>query len=1362
MWRRRGERKATGRPGAFPGPPPVDRGGDDPAAVLVGMALQLLATGAPDAARQWLDRAAAEARDPALLRAIGVIYWQHLNAERKAEACLRRAAAAGSIDAMSDLGVLLRRHNKIHEAERWLVRAASSGDASALNNLGNLFEQRGDLPGAIEAWSRAANQGSLMAMATLGLVLSAHGNVAEARQWRDRAAEVLRQGGHPEASNQEILGKLLLVDTMLAGEPAPKRDPPSRAANPNAPVRVDMTDPLATIGSLLTAYRANPDPQTLDLALNLIDHAVDAYPDGNAGHAEAVRMRGVLLREDFERSGDSAQLTAAIEDGRAAVASAQDDAMRAGAWSSLSVTLMTRYESTPDPAVLDEAIVALDQARRLMRADNPERAGVVSTLGGALLQKSGLTDDAGLLDEAVMHLEAALRATPATDPALFERQFNLAMAKLRHGQLTGNAASVSDALELLRRAHDGSPADHRVRAVAAQLLASADRADEDSPALTDDPPEDLDLAVALHTEFERSGYLPHLHRSIDILRTHLEGRRLRGLPRQQTLHTLATALWSLYERTGGLAALDEAVELFQAAIEEEGGDSAQRLASRANRAAVLMLRARHTASLDDLHAAIAEFRLVLDETPPDHPMRPNRVGGLAGALAELGQRTMDSALFNESAAMRREALAALPAGHGSAPDLHSGLAVVLLYLAPGAADSAQLLDEAVDHGRRAVAGTAPDSPNLPRFQANLALALLMRYKSRRHEDDLETGLGLARAAIAGTPQGHANRAERLTTLRELLVLYNQRSPEPAHFDELVDVTEAALTATPAGHPQHDAAVVGAATALMERGIFGGDAASLYSAMIRLEALATDEAALVAPRLDAAFYHALGAQHLGDAPTVRRSAALVGELLPRLAPRALARADRETQLSRYVGRASAIAACALNAGDPELAVALLEQGRGVLLAEAIDARGDLTDLRASHPGLAVEFERLRDSAQVADPAVPPVQALRQRQADSEAWLDLLRRIRQVPGFEHFAQPPDVATLRAACKGGPVVVVNVSDLRCDALVLTEQQLRVIPLPGLIAGEVDERARTFLEATYAPRPAWFAANQIAAETLGWLWDTVAEPVLTALGLTGPAGDDADWPRVWWVPTGQLAFLPLHAAGSRPGSGGAPGSVLDRVVSSYLPMVRSRYASRGVPPLDGRPSALVVSMPGTPGFADLPGAAGEAASLKALLDVEELTGGAATRAAVLAALPAHRWAHFACHAQADVSTGANGRVLLYDHEAAPLTVREISRLRPATAELAYLSACRTSVGPRRLADELVHLTGAFHMAGYRHVVGTLWQVYDDVAGHIADAVYTRITARERSVDDIAVALHHAVRHVRATNQDSPLLWAAYLHVGP
>src|SRR5438445_5950280 len=116
-WRRRGERKAADRAAARPGSSTAP-GADDPSMAMVGMALRLLATGEPEAARQWLDRAAAEARNAAVLRDIGVIYWQRFNAERHAEACLRRAADAGSAEAMSDLGVLLRSLNQIGESER--------------------------------------------------------------------------------------------------------------------------------------------------------------------------------------------------------------------------------------------------------------------------------------------------------------------------------------------------------------------------------------------------------------------------------------------------------------------------------------------------------------------------------------------------------------------------------------------------------------------------------------------------------------------------------------------------------------------------------------------------------------------------------------------------------------------------------------------------------------------------------------------------------------------------------------------------------------------------------------------------------------------------------------------------------------------------------------------------------------------------------------------------------------------------------------------------------------------------------------------------------------------------------------------
>lgn len=63
-----------------------------------------------------------------------------------------------------------------------------------------------------------------------------------------------------------------------------------------------------------------------------------------------------------------------------------------------------------------------------------------------------------------------------------------------------------------------------------------------------------------------------------------------------------------------------------------------------------------------------------------------------------------------------------------------------------------------------------------------------------------------------------------------------------------------------------------------------------------------------------------------------------------------------------------------------------------------------------------------------------------------------------------------------------------------------------------------------------------------LGWLWRTVAAPVLDALAAL-PEFTGATKPtHVWWIPTGPLTTLPLHAATSADGS-----SVLDRVVSSY-----------------------------------------------------------------------------------------------------------------------------------------------------------------------------------------------------------------------
>jgi CHAT domain-containing protein len=192
---------------------------------------------------------------------------------------------------------------------------------------------------------------------------------------------------------------------------------------------------------------------------------------------------------------------------------------------------------------------------------------------------------------------------------------------------------------------------------------------------------------------------------------------------------------------------------------------------------------------------------------------------------------------------------------------------------------------------------------------------------------------------------------------------------------------------------------------------------------------------------------------------------------------------------------------------------------------------------------------------------------------------------------------------------------------------------------------------------------------------------------------------------------------------------------------------------------------MPDTPGEAALPGVRAEISRLTALMPAcLVLEGAAATRDSVLAALPGHPVAHFACHAlSADGDSADASRLIVTDDAARPLTVACISRLDLPQADLAYLSACSTA-GPDLDGDEGGHVTAAFQLAGYRSVIGTLWPVQDRTASRVAAVVYAELTAggvRSPATDGSALALHHAIRQLRAANLGSPVRWTAHVHVG-
>lgn len=157
-------------------------------------------------------------------------------------------------------------------------------------------------------------------------------------------------------------------------------------------------------------------------------------------------------------------------------------------------------------------------------------------------------------------------------------------------------------------------------------------------------------------------------------------------------------------------------------------------------------------------------------------------------------------------------------------------------------------------------------------------------------------------------------------------------------------------------------------------------------------------------------------------------------------------------------------------------------------------------------------------------------------------------------------------------------------------------------------------------------------------------------------------------------------------------------------------------------------------------------------------LTNEQATAARVTGALPEASWAHFACHAGTDPYAPSEGGLHLHD---GVLSIAEIGRRDLHEAELAYLSACSTGHVGRRHADESIHLASAFQLAGFRHVVASLWPLDDRVAADAADHFY-RLMPNTPAADDTAIALHRVIRHLRAEHPGRPHLWASLVHSGP
>ena len=955
---------------------------------------------------------------------------------------------------------------------------------------------------------------------------------------------------------------------------------------------------------------------------------------------------------------------------------------------------------------------------------------------GRVLRRRSTYDAQGIvqLDQAISVLGEAMALVPPQELFGYVHAFNLSSAHLNRYDRTGDLRDLDSAAKAIRQALRMIAAGHAQR-----------------------PRVQVQLAELLRTRWAAGSGPELLAEAIQLCKEAVQSVRASAPDRPYIFQAAATIGADWFDQTHEQADLDEAIS--HACVAVEGiTDPADRGAVLATYGRLMSRQAQLTRRPSDHEAAeeaLVEASRLAEGRPGEFAAY---LGDLADSLRERYEADGDEAHLQAAEQHARRAVGVLGEGDTNGPVLMESLGHVLL-IAYRATGDPGVLEEAVSRLRRAEELSPPGSRTRAVALLHLGIALIEQARltllPRLQTDLFDEAASVCRAAVNALPPGPdrlmaqnnaaalvrersmdgdppilyeaeqhyrniiasapESRVRRIASVNLALTLLDHHKSNTADGtrsvaapEAVLDEAEKLLRSVRTGLPSHESesilVIEALARCVSARAALQGRMGPVPEAVALLRGVIGQDAQPLTDRASAAVRLGELFAQAGRWTDAEQTYAEAIELLAEAAGPQRTRAAQERNVGTFFGLASNAAASALQAGSAERAVCLLDRGRGLLLPSA--------------------------------------------------W------------------EPDPAACGATA-GRTVVTLNVSRIRSDALITRDATTAVVPLTDLTPGAVNHQAATLLWAVQrlsdpdcpSDERRHLQDSDIPGVLL-WLWRAAVRPVLEAMGITGPPGLGAPWPRIWWCPTGMLSFMPMHAAGTHGQAGGGPANenAMDRVVSSYTPSSRAlrtavrQGGNRCASPVAG---SLLVVAPQTPGTPPLPQVEVELAALRRCRpDATFLIGPDATAEAILQAVPRYASLHFAGHGAQNVAVPGSAALLPYDHhpDGRRIGPADLERLRPDSARLAFLSACQTATGQLTLADEAVHLAGLLQAAGYPHVIGTQWTVQDAAAANVAAAFHQLLAA---GVPEPAEALHAAMRGLRDKGA-APYAWAPFVHFGP
>lgn len=948
------------------------------------------------------------------------------------------------------------------------------------------------------------------------------------------------------------------------------------------------------------------------------------------------------------------------------------------------------------------------------------------------------------LEQAIYYGQLAVQETTKDNPELARRRHDLGICHGDRFELNGNMADLTEAINLGHLALRDLSENH------------ADR-----PAIL------AYLCAKIGDRFVTMGNLEDAYEAIGFGELALNSPLAESDRRSEHLHNLSACYGDLFTRTGELKHIEEAIRLQQLASDAIPQNHPDRTLAMHDLAVCFRHRYLRMQNLEDIQQAIRLEQSALEsDVPGEFFSRAESLCNLALCLADRYSRKRDMGDMDEAIRLVRSALSlscATPAEKADCYDM-------------------------------------------------LCLSFHQRFSTTKNKGDMELAIHHAEEALAMTPDHSPFRLKRLHNLSACYVnLAKVSTPMDINvINKAIRLENIALQADQGEHPHMVECLCVLGQCFLARAEISGSVADIEES-IKYSIRSLQHAnGLHLTRMRSGI---LAASCLAMLTRWSDSAAVFEEsfnLLPMVSPRTSAKKDLEDTLKRLAGAVPLAASVFLKAGkSPTEALQVLERGRGVIDSLVIDTRSDVSALKDQHKNLYSQFVELRDvvalslQGSVGDSSGKDtsghytLETLRRSKAASDL-NNLIQEIRQKPEFETFLGVQTENEIRQLAASGPVVYYNISNISAEAFLVTKDTVDCLQLPGLEDIRLDndpwllsssrglesDRLPASSRGRWGQRDAKLISNpegsmkkfKIPVKAIGdlqkemlFIWENAVKPVLAKLSLLEQKDLQSPLPRVWWIGGGLVTKIPLHAAGIH--SPGSTENTLSHVVSSYattlksLQYARDKNKRRAIPQTH---RVLVIAMAETPGF---PGKLEVESEVTAIVEAVGVVQSKVkilrqpSKGDVLREFPDCTICHFACHAKADPEEPGSSALCLGQDTLEELSVADLDTIKHPDAQIAYLSACSTAeMKVHDLFNENIHLANAFLIAGFPHVIGTLWKADDSAAIEVAGEFYKCLVKGDGAGDEsVAVALHKAVLRLRNSvdNNEKIWKWAPFIHLG-